>query len=227
MDSRKVRFSEYWRAVPNPLLFVIAASLKLFHIPLPMGSGFPAAASAYYLPAEQFPDLVRMQFAPIAAEALQLGFELGWTYTLPSLGNITAYGASMPSRDGIMLLHIVFARIMNSQNLEEKISYGAISEFSDGRILATSSSKQEIDTPPGVEAAYLPKAPMHQIVAEHRERVQNHSMGMPRRLDRYDAETLVKKMNRNMEDFLIERGVWKPMTEAEMAALEKRWRPSG
>lgn len=210
----RLTFGELWRMTPGPLTFLIASGMKLFG-GLPDGDfGFCRLDALERLDDSEIPDHVHHSWSGWldACEAEGIGLE--FYYTIPFVGHDTeAYAAAMLHSGGLVAAHALYAR----QKHVEKSVLVLFTRMGDGRHLVTSSKHKELVSPHGFDVVRLPGRAPDDVVARHLERVRSAEGALPIRAGL--LEHFIVEFSNLETDFHIERGVYVPMPEEEVASI--------
>ncbi len=210
----RLTFGELWRMSPDPLTFLIASGMKMFG-KLPDGDlGVCRLDSLERLDESEVPDHVHESWSKWVDACEAEGIGLEFYYTVPVVGHdVEAYAAAMLGDGGQVAAQALYAR----QKHVEKAVLALFSRLGDGRQLMTSSKRREMEIPPGIEVVRLPRGTPSAVVARHLERVRSIGGATPIRPEH--LERLILEFTNRETDFHIERGVYVPMSEDEVASI--------
>lgn len=210
----RLTFGELWRMSPGPLTFLIASGMKLFG-KLPEGDlGVCRLDSLERLDGSEIPDRVHESWSKWIDACEAEGIGLQFYYTVPFVGfDVEAYAAAMLGEGGLVAAQALYAR----QKDAEKTVLALFTRLADGRELVTSSKRRELEIPPGTDVVRLPRGTPSQVVARHLERVRSVEGAVPVRPGHLDR--LILEYTNRETDFHIDRGVYVPMPEAEVASI--------
>ncbi|MDW7979558.1 MAG: site-2 protease family protein [Verrucomicrobiales bacterium] len=223
IDSTRISLREYWWGTKSPVL-VIGLLLKLLGIRLPASADDPNAESTLPFLAEELPPDVAHRFGPVAAELHALGFTEPVYHVFNDPGTRTSiYWATFRHSSGKY-----FARIQNRiWRLARKPDRGVIvmffTEFADGTFLVSSSGKPDLATPTTVQMNWMPNAAIAVLWTKHEQltaQASERKMIAPVA----SRDQLIAACERHhilLRDFNLERGVFRPRTEAEQAEADE------
>lgn len=219
-DSRRLTVREYWRLSGNPLQFLLALTLKLCGIRLPMNFAFASAGATHSIRPDQRSEFARNALAGLEKDAADCGLRYVFSYVLPSMGAVESLASTYANQDGTIVVPLVFVRMWFKTTMQ-KTAYAFLSRMANGQLLVTSGTKQELDIPPGYLTEFWPNAPFATVLARHRERMV--AMGVPALAAPTDVDiaACIRENEQRVMDFHVERGTYVPATAAELERLTK------
>lgn len=221
-DTRKLRYAEYWRMARNPFEFLIASMLKTLRIRLPMAFAFAGPGGARRIDPSTVSPEARQEIARIAEPLTGLGMHYLFSYTLQSVGAVESAAACFLSADGEIVAQVIFVRTWTKLASDRKTQFALISQLADGRLLLTSGAKQELDGPKDVYLAEsLPGRSPAEVWERHRARLAEQRQSAIMFRDEREVGLLLKQNETRVAEFNIGRGVWMPITPADVERLRQ------
>jgi hypothetical protein len=222
LDARRMSVPEWWRIARTPWRFFVALiRQKLLRLPLLNQPALVRIEQLARIAPAALPAQVQAAFEERTAEFEALGFARQFFYRTQAVGPQGSYAAAFLHRDGrslamsIVVVHKITPRPPHWAN-------AIASRLDDGRRLATTDVAKQFESPPGIEVHRLRRRPLAQLVAHHLERLAPLGDGV-RTFTAADVEPyMVASIQRNF-DFQVERGLYVPIPDAEVARMRAIW----
>lgn len=219
--TTKLNIGEYRRISKNWFEFVLGVCLKFLRIRLPMSFAFADTAHFQRLTPNDLSVRAREQIKPIADEALALNLRYAFSYWLPTVGTIEGAAATFLREDGRSVLLIVYARTWTPVTVDEKVAFAFVTRLVNGNSIVTSGSKGDLDTPPHLLGEAHPGMPMADLSVRHLERVCEVASSVVPVFDANQLEEVLREYERENFSFNVERGVYVPVSQGELARLQR------
>ncbi|MDB5308518.1 MAG: hypothetical protein JWO38_2720 [Gemmataceae bacterium] len=221
VDGARLTFAEYWRMSPNPLVFLIAAWMKLIGRPIRFSFSVPRPDRLFLVEFDELPAAARAGMGPLVDAAEAIGLRLVFCHRLvvPEPHRLGA-AAILLDKTGETILLVIFSRQGN--RVERHLACTTL--FTDGSRAVTTTIRKTFEPLPGSHVARYPGADPASLLARHREHLAAlTSEGLiPTRLEPNRLPDVVHEAELRFVDFHIGRGVFVPMTDEE---LDKLCRP--
>jgi hypothetical protein len=220
VDSTKRTYAEYWRLAPSLSGFLYAALHKLLRAQLPHTFGIrrPEALNRHI--ESDLPSPARERLAPVIAkcEELHLTFQFYSSVDAMIGSRLMAYSAAMLHLDGSTWATAI---TVLGRNKARPATFCCFSLLYDGRYVVTSDHAWKLNPHPGDIVEYLVGAQPEAISTRHSERITEPGHRpiciRPEELTR----TILTREQRHV-DHQVERGVYVPMTDAEVARITRK-----
>jgi hypothetical protein len=217
----KVTFAEYWRLANNPLEFAIAAVFKLFG-GLPLDSSIPRVEALPFVEWDDLPRDARKRMQGPIDLLEDAGYRYAFSYRAPLLEHTRVGVASALLRtDGRAFALVVYAKEPNMS----KVGVSCVSRFADGGFGVTTEQKKQLKEDPKNRTRRHPGASADAIAERHTEHLADLADDglKPQKLDQ-DAglPAAVLQGEQELVDFHAERGVFVPLTRAEIRAKREQ-----
>jgi hypothetical protein len=215
-DSTRVSLREYWAWRPG-LPFLYLAIRKLMGRPLPQTVFVPAIPRLVRVDANQAPpELLAALQHPIEA-CVAAGGGLQFYYRAPTRGTHRGLAAALLGPKGSSIALATVGE--GPAGTVRQVGLGLLSRLREGRFLATSTGGTLFDPPTCMEAERLPGRPFRDIVSAHQAKVrQRAEQVIPVGPDA--VESVILEVARLQIEANVQRGIYVPATEAEIARWE-------
>lgn len=226
VDTRYLTFRECWYATRSPAVLILWL-LKLLRIPLrqPGGIRHFESASELVIEGTDLPGPVREGIGQELVAFAALGFETPLLiHLVNSLETTQIYAATLPHPSGQAVARVLYVRSANVHPPIIKIVRAIITPLENGQFIATSGNRPDQSPPPWVKTTRFIGAPAARLWTEHQgalERVRSRGAVWSVR-SREDLIAFCNEYDRRSFDHSIKRGLYKRMTEAEVAADQQR-----
>ena len=213
----RVTLAEYWRLAGNPLEFALAAAFKLFG-GLPLDSSIPRIEAVPFVEWDALPKDARTKLQGPIDLLEDAGYEYAFSYRAPLLeANRLGVASALLRADGRAFALVVFAREPNLS----KVATSCISRFPDGSFGVTTGQKKQLQPNPKNPCHRHPGASADQLAELHAGHLAAWADDglTPQRLDRDTSlPAAVVQGEQELVDFHADRGVFVPLTRAEIRA---------
>jgi hypothetical protein len=183
-----------------------------------MGIPEPTAFREQLVERSQVPAPILSKLESVLSECRPLGFGSSWLYTSKhSLIPGTGIGVELLHDSGEIAGKIVYASV----GRRESLVAGLISLLNDGRILATSNKRPELNSAPEIELERMVGANFDQLLKRHRQRLSaGRARSAPVKFRGFDElADFEDRLSRINLDYQTRRGVWVEMSIGEIEAL--------
>jgi hypothetical protein len=215
MDVARASLAEIWRvSYPNLIGVAFVVLSKLLGRPVRGNVGI-AHGSLRFVEVSQAPGHVATALEPICRDCETLAFRQRFVHSIAVLGDGEAYAIASSNQDGTISSQAIYVR--SGTRVETIVAF--VSFLEDDTVLSTTNGRRRLRTPPDVNAAYLPRATVGQVLAHHESRVARVTNARPRCLDDAGLREAVARNARLAAKFHEARGVYVPLTNAEVAKL--------
>ncbi|HYG77158.1 MAG TPA: hypothetical protein VEK08_19295 [Planctomycetota bacterium] len=221
-DITRLTFGELWRLAPGPA-FLFAAVIKILNIKLAVPNATCRVDKLIILEPATMSKVVRPDTWKRIEECHALGFNFEFWYTVPLIGG-EGYGAVLSSPDRRTIAHVIYSRTV-ADLIQELTIHCFQSRARDGSPITTGAKKQQMMPTPGEHVIYRPGFSVAQTWDEHKDFL-NRLAAQTVPMDRAAIEQFLVDVSNRDVDFNIERGVYVPMTEAEVRELRLKSPPS-
>ncbi|MBI2478423.1 MAG: hypothetical protein HYV60_07220 [Planctomycetia bacterium] len=219
--TTKLNLREYRRISKNWVELVLGVCLKFLRIRIRMSFAFADSGHFQRLTPHDLSARAREKIKPIADQALALNLKYAFSYWLPTVGTIEGAAATFLSEDGRSILLIVYARTWTQVVVDERAVFAFVSHLTNGNAIATSNAKGDLDTPPHVLGESHQGMQMPELFTRHLERVHAAGSSVVPIYDANQLEQVLRKYEAENFSFNVERGVYVPVGEAELARLQR------
>jgi hypothetical protein len=215
MDIARASLTEIWRvAYPNPLAIAFVLVSKVLRRPV-RGNVAIAYDSITFKELEDVPAHVVTRLEAICRECESLGFTQRFAHTLSVLGNGETHAITMTGPGSSVFAHVLYVR---TGQIEERITAFS-SYFDDGTVVTTTNGRRRLKTPPEMDVRYAVGSTVDQLLSDHHARVSQVTRASPRCLDDAALREAVLRNARLATRFHETRGLYVPLTNAELARL--------
>jgi hypothetical protein len=215
-DSRRLSYAEYWRITSSFGAFLVGAIAKLLRIPISFGHATPRTDHLVRLESTQLPPGTAEGFGRAIADCENHGLQFRFFYTIPALGPTKGVAAALLSADAQSHASLVHVRGTRS----ERTAFTVYSTLRDGTVLGTTNHKKQMEYPLEYQMVRLLDAPLGAIISCHRDRANAQADQIVPVTDDGLEGAIVRGNNRFI-DFQVERGVFVPMSQAEIERLRR------
>jgi hypothetical protein len=213
----RLSFTEYWRMSPDPFTFLIASVAKLFG-GFPMNFSIPRPEELTYVDWDDVPPVARKQFRHPVEELEGVGFELAFCYELPLLEKDRMGAAcALLGPEGKTFATVVYCQDKATKQRETSV----VSRFDDDTFGVTTTAKKQLKPLPTHLSERYPGAPADELYDKHIDHLKDWTAD-GRRIQKITRKTLPEVILEGEQatiDFHIERGVFVPMTRAEIRKI--------
>jgi hypothetical protein len=213
----RLSFREYWLMCPDPFTFCIAAGMKLFG-GLPMNFSIPHMDRLEIVELDDLPGGPRRTLKRGIAEFEDAGFEFQFLHELPILER-DRFGAAaiLLKPDGRSFATVNFAETKDMSQM----AYNCVCSFGEGRFgTATTQKEQMKPDPKHITVRFIGASP-EELADQHKGLMQDWEDDGETivRVSREKLPDVVLSGERGHVDYHIERGVYVPMTKAQVRKL--------
>jgi len=168
---------------------------------------------------QDVPEHVAKRLQPLIDAATSQGFRLCLWSTATSIGLIEGYSATLLHSNGTMYAGLAWARIAFCQPPREELILNVASKLTDGRFVCTTDAKQRLDRPKGFLVENLPGQEPHTVLKRHQERLLSLSQNDLLHLDLVSLRQTLFEASQRIQTTYIDRGIWRRLSEQEIAAI--------
>lgn len=210
----RLSFAEYWRMSPDPFTFLLCAGMKLFG-GMPFNFSIPRIGELHYLDEA---DLLRAAAKKMRGPIKRLqdaGFTLKFHFESPVLeDHRLGVAAVLLADDRQTYALVMYARDRGN----EQTHVSCVSRFADGGRCVATTQKKAMKPDPESRVARYPGAAADDLYDRHRDdlRAWEDEGHRVERLDDAALAAVVLEAEQRHVDFHAARGVYVPMTRAEI-----------
>lgn len=227
-DTSRLSWGECWRlGASTPILGpLILFGGKLLGKSLPCTMGNPRRESLDPVPEEMVPSrvLAALRAATAPVEPPRGDLRPALHHAGGAIGATEGWARVVAGGDGLVVVQAFHVTDWSAGVAREKVAVGCLSRLADGTIAVTAGMKRELDEEEGYVGQYVPGAAADRLLEEHR-RMLRGQRSSPVRLDARAVEALVLDNELRSFDARVRRGLFVPLTEAEMEDLKARTPP--
>lgn len=215
----KLSFAEYWRMAPNFFVFCICAGMKLIG-GMSFNFSIPRSDELNEIEEEDLPPRVVKMVRQQRKQLESRGYTLKFIHEIPVLEH---------HRIGIALVFLAqdrrsFAMLMYAKdNQEEQVHVSCVCRFADDTFGATTTQKKMMKPDPTHRGFYHPGISADELVDFHEENMQEweeEGLGIVTFNDATLREAVLAGEQHHI-DYHVERGVYVPMSKAEIRAIRE------
>jgi hypothetical protein len=219
--STKLNLREYRRISKSWFELLIGVCLKFLRIRLPSTFAFADTGGFQRITPQQLSVRVRDKIKPIADQALALNLNYAFSYWLHTVGTVEGAAATFLSGDGRSFLLIAYVRNWTQAVVNEKASFAFVSQLANGTAIATSGDKGDLDPPPHILGESNPGMAMPELFQRHLTRLSSVASSVVTIHDSDELELLLRGYEQKHFAFNVERGVYVPVSNGEVARLQR------
>ncbi len=219
--TTKITLREYWRMSKGWGELILGVIFKFLRIRLPLSFAFADTGQFRRITPEEPTPRARDTTKPLADEALALDLNYAFSYWLETVGTIEGAAAAFLPNDGRCFLLIVYVRTWNNATVDEKAVFAFVSCLTDGNVIATGGSKQDLDSPPHIQGEALLKKSMCEVYERHIERMNDSASQIVLANNADQLEPLLREYEESNFAFNTNRGVYTAVSDAEVARLRR------
>lgn len=220
-DSRNLTFREYWNVSPNIFVFLLGAALKILRVKLPSELAVRYPEGITRIDNSEIPEFALRVAETYQQDLAPLGFESGFWYTIPVIGNVQGYGMCLQSRVPEILCVVNASRSYSREFFNDMSRCVFISQVNDGTILATTNNKPLALSPPEYQTERLLRRPLAEVYHRHRERVREAAAPVTLFHSESDIAAFLLEMEQQSIVFNESRGWYILASDAELERLRK------
>ena len=214
----RLSFAEYWRMAPDPFTFCIVAVAKLFG-GMSFDFSIPRVDQLHTVEWDDIPRDTRKAMR----EPIQLlegaGLSLAFFHEMPVLErHRLGVGAALLAPDGRTFATVNYAR----DKVQSKLDVSCVTPFDDDTFGITTTAKKQMKPQPEHVVARYPGMPADDLYDKHLGHLEEWQA--ERRAVRVTPQTLpgvILKGEQGHIDFHADRGVYVPMTKAEIRRIRE------
>lgn len=219
--STRLNLREYRRISNGWFELLLGVCLKFLRIRIPVTFAIADSRHFQRITPHDLSERVREKIKPIADQALALNLKYAFSYWLPTVGTIEGAAAAFFSEDGRNVLLIAYARTWTKVAVDEKASFAFLSRLANGTALVTSGAKGDLDGPPHILGEAHPGRPMQEVFQRHLARLNDADSSAVTVHDPDQLEQMLREHEEENFAFNIERGVYVPVSQGELARLQQ------
>jgi hypothetical protein len=219
VDSRRRTFAEQWRIHwPRVDRFLVAAAHKLLDIPRPCPFGVRRPERLVLYDWDDVPESVSQRLADSIQECEEQGFRFQFFGSIDAMigARVKAYLAALLHPGGLVWVTVIVAIPGN----RHPVRFNCLSRLADGRTLVTSDHVWKLTPLPDDFPEFLPGVSVEDVVERHFERIERDGLFPVRVREDELARILLAREQRHV-DYQVQRGVFVPMTAAEIDRLDR------
>jgi hypothetical protein len=215
----RLSFAEYWRMAPDPFTFVLCAGMKLFG-GMAFDFSIPRVEELHYLDEAEVPKAAMKRIRGSIKRLTEAGFAPKFYHEMPVLeDHRLGLAACLLADDRRTFGMVMYAR----ERDEEQTHVTCASRFADGTFGSTTTQKKMMKPDPQNKVARYPGAAADEIYDRHLEHLEEWEGGglQVRKLDDAALAAAVLEGEQQHIDFHAERGVYVPMSKAEVRRIRE------
>jgi hypothetical protein len=217
VDPRAMRMGEMWRCSPNVLQFYVLLMIKAIRLPTMVV--FAHGLEGIPCDPATLPNDIRTALEPRAAELLAAGFRYLGTSMNPVVGAGQLMASAFLNADRSVAAVLVYVRVLRTV----QVLCSLHSQCDDGSLAITKDHRADTDPQPGTYVAYVARGSVQALQAEHQEQLQRRQRQAIVHPSEEAAEAWLKEWGKQSMKHLIERGLLRPITAAELQSLLARY----
>ena len=218
VDGGRMTFAEYWRMSPEPVSFLIAAGMKLIGLPVRFNFAIPRPDQLFIVDFAELPGSAQQGMKAAIRSAEKAGLRLVFCHRLavpePHRLGAAALFLDETNETSLMVMY-------GQQGEAREVHATCASRFADETLCTTTTMKKTMTPVPGSDIERYPGADPRTLYARHRdhlERLAGRGL-IPVPIDSDELPDFVLKCELRYVDFHIGRGVFVPMSEAELEKI--------
>jgi hypothetical protein len=219
-DVTRLSFGELWRISSRFPVFLNGCMRKILGVRRPPRHAFYHEEAVIVVPVDEVPSAARRVLEMRVEQLERLGARLLFYQTVRSTRNVAGYSAVLlpPEHNAVILL--TWVRVETTGRPAKQSSTCAISSrLEDGTFLSTSDHRGHFDPAPLFKVQRLRGATPEEVLDRHQEALtQAAAVALPVENEEHAKHFLVES-RRCTFNWHLSRGVWVPLTPAELAAL--------
>lgn len=217
INSGRLSFAEYWRMSPNAVVFVIAAGAKLFG-GIPMNFSIPRIDTLHTIDWEEMPSRAARRMEPSIKLLESLGYKYGFCFEMPILELERFFGVCvLLAEDAVQFAGVAYLEPPN----EKRLILSILTEFTDGTFGVTTTAKKELEPEPNDRIHRHLTASADKLDHLHQQHLQRwRDDGLEPVVQTWSRlPQVILDAEQSTVDFHVKRGVFVPMTKAEIRKL--------
>jgi hypothetical protein len=218
IDGRRMALAEYWRLSPGVLTFATIAVRKLFQCPPRFSFAIHRPDRLLTVAFEDLPASARFGLQPAMRQLEEAGLSLVFFYRL-EVPEPHRLGAAAVLRDDAGEIRALVAFSQERDVKQSRVSFA--SNLTDGTVAVTTAAKKTLEPVPVYRTARFPGADPLALLDRHRAHLARLAEDglFPVKVDAGKLQATVLESEQRYVDFHIERGLFVPLTEEELARL--------
>jgi hypothetical protein len=225
-DVLRLSWRELWRIAPTFRVFLRGAILRCVNL-----RSAPRWAIAHdalrFIEPQTIPDDATNRLKSVVDAGAPLGFRPSVWSTLDTIGPVAGYSVAMLDRSGAMYVGGAWVRLAFRTPPREELAFSVVSKLADGQFIMTASSRKRLDKPSGFQVLNLPGQGFCEIVKKHQEQLSEIRGESIVRLDDVSLRETIREATSRFQEFNVQRGLWSPLSEKEVAAIVSRQQGGG
>lgn len=216
-DTTRLTFAELWRISSRLPVFLAGCRNKILGIRRPPRFAVYHEESVLIVPAEDVSPAAQRFLHPRVEAFEHHGAQLLFYQTVPSSSNLSGFGATLLPPE-----HNAIATVTWASTRPGKESGGCVvtSHMDDGRFFFTSNHRARFNSPPlYVVQRHLHAAPDELLDLHQEGLARSAAAAMPVENAEQAIQVIVEAKRANFA-WHVSRGVWVPLTQEELAALD-------
>jgi hypothetical protein len=220
-DLTRMSWPELWRLAGNVPLFLVAAFIRLCGLREAPTYGFTRDNLRFIEP-HTIPDDVAIKLKSVTDTCAHLGFRPCFWTTTGTIGSPGAYSITMLNNSGTVYAKAAWARAVRDIYSREKLIFEVVSRLTESRFVVTTNDRMRFSLPRDFQIIRLPEQDVLHVLNKHHERLSRVPGDSIVRLDEVLLQDALLEASKRIQDFLIERGVYVPLSENQVAAIISR-----
>jgi hypothetical protein len=220
VDNTRMSNAELRRCSENRLAFSVLWLRKLLRWRWRPHYGFCHGGELQILRYENLPRIVRLGLRDDIADAEDFGYRLAVCYCLDCLGDMWGYSATLLHPSGTKWISTCWTCVRRGAVSRKEQGALVASRFADGSVLTTTNLRQRLDAAPEFLAEYCLGESLAELERRHAVRLKEDGRA-PVVLDEESLKVVLLSIVNRSAQWQIGRGVYTPMSPAEVARLQK------
>jgi Zn-dependent protease len=226
VDQTRIPLRRLFQSSSIPALILglpIVLVRKLFRIPSLVPAAIPDSLQPFLVDRSAIPEDIQARMEPLEGQVRSCGFidpVYHWIVDPFSARRIGV--ATYRHRAGTSLGQVRFVEVGQQQPARRSLAPLFLTAYSDGTLLSSSNASSQVVVAPCCKRRSFPGTSVPELWRRHGQQVSLESAGKSTVLVHSPAETLdlLEKVEATERDFLVQRGILVPRTEAEQQTVE-------
>jgi hypothetical protein len=217
-DSTRLHFRELWGIHSRLHVFLAACVMKLLGLRGPRRTAVLHEDLIRVIPEADVPLDGMRQMWPAIDEFERAGARLAFYHAVSGTGQLRGCAAVLLPPERNAFISVTWATARASGRGAESHGF-IVSGFSDGTYLATTGSRARFDPAPGVQAFRYRGAAPEELMRRHQQHLAQSPLPPLPVESAAQAERILLAMKRHTFEWNVQRGIWVPLTDRELARL--------
>jgi hypothetical protein len=215
----RLTFAELWRISSTLKGFLAGCTIKILGLRRPPRWAIRHDNTIRVLPADQLPEAVLQAMGPLIDEFEQAGARLAFYSKLDTTDNLSGYSAVLLPAEHNAVVVVSWAQAHFSRPRQPQFGCVVASQLQDGTFLSTSNHRRRFNTAPGFQVHRLVGANPAELAHRHQQALGECGLSPALVRDAEQAKKLLVEAKVRQFEWQVSRGVWVPLSTAELARL--------